>query len=86
MAHAEGIMTVKVPFPFIVGHQEFPAGQYDVRTPEDAQEVVSIEGVNRRCRLYPLQASEVPRARQVLRERIARSPLLRCGEMVFSLS
>ena len=47
-AQAQGIMTAKVPFPFIVGHQQFPAGEYDVRTPDDAPEVVSIEGVNNR--------------------------------------
>ena len=41
-ARAEGIVTVKVPFPFIVGHAEFPAGQYDIRKSEDIGSVVSI--------------------------------------------
>ena len=43
-AHAEGLVTVKVPFPFIVGHKEFPAGQYDIRNVEDIGSVMSIEG------------------------------------------
>jgi hypothetical protein len=53
-AHAQGNMTVTVPFPFIVGHQEFPAGQYDVRTPDGAQEVIEIEGVNNKAAAFAL--------------------------------
>jgi hypothetical protein len=43
-ARAEGLVTVKVPFSFIVGHTEFPAGQYDIRSVEDIGAVMSIEG------------------------------------------
>ena len=31
-ARAEEIITVKIPFAFVVDHKEFPAGQYDIRT------------------------------------------------------
>ena len=45
-AHAKEIMSVKVPFPFIVGHTEFPAGEYDVRSADDAGSVLVIEGTS----------------------------------------
>ena len=47
-AHAQGTITVKVPFPFVVNHEEFPAGQYDIRTVGNAGAVISIEGMNNR--------------------------------------
>ena len=34
-ARAEDLITVKIPFPFVVNHKEFPAGHYDIRSDED---------------------------------------------------
>ncbi len=53
-ARAQGTITVKVPFPFVVDHQEFPAGQYDVREVENAGTVLSIEGVNHKLASFVL--------------------------------
>jgi len=53
-ARAEGIVTVKVPFSFFVDHQEFPAGQYDVRAVEDIGSVLSIEGVKNHASTFVL--------------------------------
>ncbi|MEP7307537.1 MAG: hypothetical protein ABJA98_18700 [Acidobacteriota bacterium] len=53
-ARAEGIVTVKVPFPFFVDHQEFPAGDYDIREIEDLGTVVSIEGIKNRSSAFVL--------------------------------
>ena len=47
-ARAEEILTVKIPFSFIVDQKEYPAGQYDIRTSEDSADVVWIEGINNR--------------------------------------
>jgi hypothetical protein len=30
-AHAQGMIIVKVPFPFVAGQKTFPAGQYEIR-------------------------------------------------------
>jgi hypothetical protein len=46
-ARAKEIMSVKVPFPFLVGHTEFPAGEYDVRSSDDAGAVFVIEGTSK---------------------------------------
>jgi hypothetical protein len=46
-ARAKEIMSVKVPFPFIVGHTEFPAGEYDVRSSDEAGTVLVIEGTSK---------------------------------------
>jgi hypothetical protein len=46
-ARAKEIMWVKVPFPFLVGHTEFPAGEYDVRSSDDAGAVLVIEGTSK---------------------------------------
>jgi hypothetical protein len=46
-ARAKEIMSVKVPFPFLVGHTEFPAGEYDVRSSDDAGTVLVIEGTGK---------------------------------------
>ena len=53
-ARAQGTITVKVPFPFVVDHQEFPAGQYDVREVENAGTVLSIEGANHKLASFVL--------------------------------
>jgi hypothetical protein len=45
-ARAKEIMLVKVPFPFFVGHTEFPAGEYDVRSSDEAGTVLVIEGTS----------------------------------------
>ena len=45
-ARAKEIMWVKVPFPFLVGHTEFPAGEYDVRSSDEAGAVLVIEGTS----------------------------------------
>jgi hypothetical protein len=45
-ARAEEIVSVKIPFPFVVDHTEFPAGQYEIRNVEDAGSIVAIEGVD----------------------------------------
>jgi hypothetical protein len=47
-AGAQGVMTVTVPFPFVVDHREFPAGRYEIRNVENAGTVLSIEGINNR--------------------------------------
>jgi hypothetical protein len=46
-ARAKEIMSVQVPFPFLVGHTEFPAGEYDVRSSDDAGAVLVIEGTSK---------------------------------------
>lgn len=46
-AHAQEI-TVKVPFHFAIGSQEFPAGNYDIRPAVDSPVVVSIRGTDNR--------------------------------------
>ena len=53
-ARAQGIITVKVPFRFVVNHEEFPAGQYDIRTVGSAGAVISIEGMNNRSFAFAL--------------------------------
>jgi hypothetical protein len=45
-ARAQDLITVKIPFPFVVDHKEFPAGQYDIRSGEDSGGVIWIEGMN----------------------------------------
>jgi hypothetical protein len=47
-ARAEEIVTVRIPFPFVVDHKEFPAGRYDIRTADDSGEAIWIEGMNNR--------------------------------------
>ena len=51
-ARAQETVTAKVPFAFVVGHQEFPAGQYDVRSTENALELLSIRGVDNRAAAF----------------------------------
>ena len=47
-ARAEEIITVNIPFAFVVDRHEFPAGRYDVRTSDDSAGVIWIEGMTRR--------------------------------------
>ena len=53
-ARADGIVTVNVPFPFVVNHQQFPAGEYEIRNVENTESVVSIEGMNNRATTFAL--------------------------------
>jgi hypothetical protein len=45
-ARAQEVIAVKVPFAFIVGQHEFPAGEYDIQAADDSGTVFSIEGVD----------------------------------------
>jgi hypothetical protein len=45
-ARAEGIVTARVPFPFVVGREAFPAGQYEIRSVADVGTVIAIQGIN----------------------------------------
>jgi len=47
-ARAEEILSVKIPFPFVVDQKEYPAGQYEIRTSDDSAEVIWIEGTTNR--------------------------------------
>jgi hypothetical protein len=47
-ARAEEIITVNIPFAFVVDRHEYPAGQYDVRRSDDSADVVWIEGMTNR--------------------------------------
>jgi hypothetical protein len=51
-ARAQGIITVTVPFPFVAGHREFPAGRYEIRGVENAETVLLIEGMNNRSEAF----------------------------------
>ena len=44
-AHAQGMIIVKVPFPFVAGQKTFPAGQYEIRG-IDAGSVLAIKGMS----------------------------------------
>src|SRR5580692_204328 len=44
-AHAQGMIIVKVPFPFVAGQKAFPAGQYEIRG-IDAGAVLAIRGIS----------------------------------------
>lgn len=44
-ARAQGIITVKVPFPFVVNKTAFPAGEYSVRADDSDGAIILIEGV-----------------------------------------
>ena len=46
-AHAQDIITVKIPFAFVVGHESFPAGRYDVVPADFGSSVMSIRGMDR---------------------------------------
>ena len=45
-ARAQEVIAVTVPFPFVVGSHEFPAGRYDIRRAGEAGSVIAIEGVD----------------------------------------
>jgi len=47
-ARAEGVITVRVPFPFVIGNEAFPAGHYDIATADAGGNVLSIRGTDNR--------------------------------------
>ena len=47
-ARAEEIITVDIPFAFVVDRHEFPAGHYNLRTSDDSADVIWIEGMTGR--------------------------------------
>jgi hypothetical protein len=53
-ARAEEIITVKIPFPFVVEHKEYPAGRYDIRADDVDADVIWIEGMNNRSAVVAL--------------------------------
>jgi hypothetical protein len=46
-AHAQDIITVKVPFPFVVGGESFPAGHYDIQPADFGSSVIAIRGLDK---------------------------------------
>ena len=58
-ARAEGIVEVKVPFPFDINGKQFAAGSYEIRT--DAQGVALIRGVDNKsaCFVFTMRAAGV---------------------------
>src|SRR5262245_23468825 len=47
-AHAQqDIITAKVPFPFMVGDESFPAGRYDIQPADFGSSVIAIRGMDR---------------------------------------
>jgi hypothetical protein len=45
-ARAQDIVTVKVPFPFVVGREAFPAGRYEIRNADESGTVIVIRGTD----------------------------------------
>ena len=45
-ARAQEIITVRIPFSFVVGHEEFPAGQYDIRSAMAGMPAIAIHGMD----------------------------------------
>ena len=43
-----------VPFPFVVGSEQFPAGRYDIRIPSDGAGVLAIRGTDHRAASFAL--------------------------------
>jgi len=47
-ARAQEIITVNVPFPFVVGREAFPAGHYEIRPADESGSVIEIRGTDNR--------------------------------------
>jgi hypothetical protein len=47
-AHAQDTITVKVPFPFMVGSESFPAGRYDIQPADFGSSVIAIRGLDKK--------------------------------------
>jgi hypothetical protein len=46
-AHAQDIISVKVPFPFMVGGESFPAGHYELQPADFGSSVIEIRNLDR---------------------------------------
>jgi hypothetical protein len=53
-AHAQDVITARVPFSFVVDHKEFPAGRYDFQMRNSAGAVLFIEGESNRSSAFEL--------------------------------
>jgi hypothetical protein len=61
-ARAAELAIVNVPFPFVVRGQTLPAGKYEVRSNDDAQSILLIEGMNgNKARAFVLTNAEYGR-------------------------
>jgi len=58
-AHAQGMMKVNVPFAFVVGQNQFAAGQYEIREVDGASNVIAIEGAPPFMLLGPARETEM---------------------------
>ena len=56
-ARAQDIITVKVPFPFVVGREAFPAGRYEIRNAEESGSVIEIVGMDHKSAGFALTAA-----------------------------
>jgi hypothetical protein len=56
-ARAQEIVIAQVPFPFVVGHETLPAGQYEVRQSDDRGDILFIEGMNNKSSAFALTMS-----------------------------
>ena len=45
-ARAQDVISVNVPFPFVVGHEAFPAGHYDIEAADPSGSVLLIRGTD----------------------------------------
>ena len=55
--HAQDMITARVPFPFLVGSEQFPAGHYDISNPGGSQGVMSIRGTDNKAASFALTTS-----------------------------
>ena len=46
-AHAQDAVTARVPFPFMVGSEAFPAGHYDIKPASFGSSVIEIRGMDK---------------------------------------
>jgi hypothetical protein len=63
-ARAQELITVKIPFAFVVGRETFPAGRYDITATDDGERVLAIRGADNRAAgfLMTMPASDPDRA------------------------
>ena len=48
-AYAQETVTARVPFPFMVGSESFPAGRYDIEAADFGSSVIEIRGMDKRA-------------------------------------
>jgi hypothetical protein len=53
-ARAQDVLTVKIPFPFVVGRAAFPAGHYEIRNAAESGSVIEIRGTDNRSAGFAL--------------------------------